>query len=201
MSTHTPPPTTHDPVPDVDIDADGGAELPEPDAVFDDLITGNHRLCQHCYRRLRRREDFPQKAGLDYGDVLSHVSYVLPDDAEDWHYADREYHEDVAIESRLERATPPSETPHESTRCCWHCGAIDTHRSPDTRSRDDAVAAAGGLSVTLDELGVDADWLVLVATVSELKTNPDTAGDDHQCFSEAVAAAIHAHPGPHPRPT
>jgi len=199
MSTHTPPPTTHDPVPDVD--ADGGVELPEPDTVFGTLIAGNSRICQRCYRRLRRRESFPHEPGLKIGEVAAYVDYELPADAEDWHYADRQYFENVAMPDRLAQDNPPSETPHESAKLCQSCGTFATHRSPDTRSRDDAVAAAAGLSVTLEELDVHHDWLVLVATVSELKANPDTAGDDHQCFSEAVAAAIRAHPGPHPRPT
>ena len=64
--------------------------------------------------------------------------------------------------------------------------------TPETRSKQNARDAAVNLTTTLHELGVDHDWVHLVERVVELKSQPDTAGNDFECFRCATAEAIRA---------
>ena len=186
MAIVTPPPSPH---PD-----DAIAVPDDPAAVFDAVVADNPRVCQRCFRRLRRRVPFPQEAGEDYGAHLSFVDVEIPDDTMDWEVADREYYEDVTLPGRRPRANPPTDEPHRSARYCWQCGTFATTSSPPTRSLEDAIDAAAGLSVTLDELDITHDWVALLKLVDELKRRPQAAADDHFCFREATRFAIEYHP-------
>lgn len=105
-------------------------------------------------------------------------------------YLETEFYEDDLVEDRNVRAHPPGESADTSSRACWNCGTVETHRTPPTRTREEAVEAAAGISVTLDEYGVEHDWLFLLGRVDELKRDPDYAGDDFATFERAVAEAI-----------
>jgi len=163
-------------------------EIPDsPDRVFGAVIERNGNVCKQCYRRLRRRDAFPQRVGYSHRELYAFVDEVLPEGSE-FGIVDLEYYEQVELDARLEDARPPDEIGETSS--CANCGSVDYYRTPDTRTRDGAIAAAAGISVTLDELGVEHDWVALLETVGELKQNPDYAGDDFRTFSEAVATAI-----------
>jgi len=163
-------------------------EIPDsPDRVFGAVIERNSGVCKKCYRRLRRRERIPQKIGFAHRETQAFVDEILPDGSE-FGIADLEYFEQVELDDRFEDARPPDEI--GETSACANCGAVDYYRTPDTRSRSEAVDAAAGISVTLDELGVEHDWVALLETADELKQDPDYAGDDFGTFSEAVATAI-----------
>jgi len=174
-------------VPDGQLTApDDALEIPDdPTRVFGAVVERNDRVCRNCYRRLRRKESFPQRVGLENSDILSFVEEVLPDGSE-WNYLDREYYESVQLEGRLDQAFDDN----GRTSFCTNCGTLDPHRTPPTRSKQDARRAAINLSTTLHELGIDHDWLFLVHRVVELKGQPDTAGDDFECFRQATAEAI-----------
>lgn len=173
-------------------------EVPDdPADVFDELVATNDRICQQCFRRHTRRDGLDERDlvdvdGNDKGDrlagVSAYVDYHVQDDADD--VFDREYFEDVSIRSARERAAHPADPPAKTSTACAHCGTIDWHRKPDTWSRERAIDAAAGLSVTLEEYGVVHDWLRLLAAVGRLKRLPATAGDDHATFSRAVEFAI-----------
>jgi hypothetical protein len=170
---------------------DDRLEIPsDPTAVFEQVIAGNERVCQECFRLLRRWERFPDEKGDDHGDVLAFVEYDLPEHAPHWSIADREYYESVRERDRLDR----THSPDGETTYCTNCGTTSPHRSPSTRSLEDARDAAATLSVTLHELGIAHDWVHLVERVQTLKREPDTAGDDFACFSRATAAAIDRSP-------
>ncbi|WP_284008042.1 hypothetical protein [Haloarcula pelagica] len=172
------------------ISSSDATDIPDsPDRVFGAVIERNDGVCKRCYRRLRRREPVPHEIGYRHRDIQAFVDEVLPEDGTRFDILDREYFEAVQLPDRLEEAHPPDDA-HDDTSACWHCGAIDTHRTPDTRSRRDALAAAAGISVTFDELDVPHDWVALLEAVDELKQDPDYAGDDYRTFSEAVATAI-----------
>jgi hypothetical protein len=165
---------------------DDALEIPDdPARVFGEVVERNDRVCRNCYRRLRRKATFPQTAGLDYGDVLSYVDWVSPTGSE-WDLLDREYYERLTLPQRL----GPAYSDDGKTSYCRNCGTMDPHRTPTTRSKQNARDVAINLTTTLHELGIDHDWVYLVERVVELKSQPDTAGDDFACFRRATAEAI-----------
>jgi hypothetical protein len=173
----------------------GRLEIPDdPDDVFDDVIAGNPLVCQRCYCRLHREREFVARVGDRAGDLLTYVDVEFPD--WDWELSEREYYQREVLEERLDRvALPDVPATSASTSACWNCGAVEHYRSPaDTRSRSEAVTAAAGVTQTLTEFDVPHDWPVLLKAVDELKTRPATAGDDHECFRRATAAAVRRHP-------
>lgn len=162
----------------------------DPEDVFDELVADPRRCCQRCYRRLRARRRFPDRAGFDHGHLLSFVDAVLPEGAR-WEVLDTEYFESVLIDDRSTTEHPPGER-HTNERACGFCGVHKPHRSPSTRSRQAALEAALGISATLQEFGVAHNPLALLVEVGDLKRDPDTAGDDHATFSTATARAVWA---------
>jgi len=162
-------------------------DLPrDPGSVFKALVSSD-RLCQHCFRRLRRLEEFPHETGYANREILAYVEEVLPDGSSAFDILDREYYESVELPERL------NTTVGEGSYCT-NCGSLDPHRSPDTRSKEDARNHAINLSTTLHELGINHDWMVLVAQVVVAKSNPSTAGDDFECFRRATEKAIEVAP-------
>ncbi|GGK74634.1 hypothetical protein [Haloarcula sebkhae] len=159
-----------------------------PDRVFAVAIERNDGVCKHCYRRLRRREEVPHEIGYSHRDIQAFVDEELPNGSR-FDILDRKYYEYVRLPQRLEDAHPPDES-HDDTSACWYCGTVDTHRTPSTRSRSEAVTAAAGISATLDELEIAHDWPVLLGAVHDLKQRPDYAGDDFATFSKAVEEAV-----------
>jgi len=165
---------------------DDALDIPDdPGRVFGEVVERNDRVCRHCYRRLRRKATFPRNVGLDYGEILSFVDHVLPQGSR-FNLLDREYYERVELPQRLGDAYDDD----GHTSYCRNCGSMDPHRTPPTRSKQDARDAAVNLTTTLHELGIDQDWVHLVERVLELKSQPDTAGDDFTCFQCATAEAI-----------
>jgi len=165
---------------------DDKLEIPDdPDRVFGEVVERNDRVCKHCYRRLRRKVTFPRDVGLDHGDLMSFVEHVLPDGAK-WNLLDRKYYERVELPQRVEGVYDDT----GKSRYCTNCGTVDTHRTPPTRSKEQAFEAAVNVSTTLHELGVAHDWVHLVERVRELKGQPETAGNDFECFRRATAEAI-----------
>lgn len=166
---------------------DDRLEVPaDEDAVFETVIAGTDRVCQECFRLLRRYERFPSEVGLDHGDILAFVDYDLPEGKPHWNTVDREYFESLTESDRLEQCY----TDDGETSFCTGCGTIDPHRSPSTRSAVHARDVAIQLTMTLHELGIDHDWIHLVERVAELKREPKTAGNDFECFCRATAEAI-----------
>jgi len=166
---------------------DDRLEIPaDADAVFETVIAGNDRVCQECYRLLRRYDRVPLEFGLDYGEILAFVEYDLPETQPDWNIVDRAYFEAVTELDRLEEC----HTDDGKTSFCTGCGTMTPHRSPSTRSATRARDVAIQLTVTLHELGIDHDWIHLVERVAELKREPETAGNDFECFRRATADAI-----------
>ena len=157
----------------------------DPARVFGEVVERNDRVCRNCYRRLRRKATFPRNAGLDYGHLLSYVDHVLPEGAK-WDLLDREYYESLTLPQRVGSA----HTDDGQTSYCTNCGTMDPHRTPETRSKQNARDAAVNLTTTLHELGVDHDWVHLVERVVELKSQPDTAGNDFECFKRATTEAV-----------
>ena len=162
-----------------------------PDDVFDALIADPGLCCQQCFRRIRARYNFSHEWGRRVGDVLTFVDYDLPEGEPNWNTADREYHEQEQLTDRTEHANPPGEDLDSSTACAF-CGAVDSHRSPSTRSRSEALQAAAGIIATLTEFGAAHDPLALLVEVGELKRDPDYAGDDFGTFSTATERAVRA---------
>jgi hypothetical protein len=172
---------------------DDRLEVPAaPADVFEIVIAGNDRVCQKCFRLLRRWERFPSEAGEDYGDLLAFVEYDLPEHQPYWNVTDREYYESLKEPDRLGR----THSPDGETSYCRTCGTMTPNRSPPTRSIDEARDTAVTLTVTLHEFGIEHDWVHLVERVQELKREPETAGDDFACFTRATAEAIEAVPDP-----
>lgn len=169
-------------------------EIPDdPGSVFGAVIERNECVCRHCYRRLKRKEPYPHSAGDDHGELVTWVTYDLPEDEPDWNTADREYFETPRIPDRNPKAYVPDEPAADAeTRHCWNCGTTEPHRTPKTRSREEAVDVAANISVTLLEYDVAHDWVLLLERVDELKQQPDYAGDDFGAFGRAVAEAIDA---------
>lgn len=166
--------------------SDDRLEIPDdPRRVFGEIIAGNNHVCQVCYRRHRRHEQFPWEVGVDRHEILAFVDEELPPGAE-WDYLDRQYFESIKLPDRLERVY----TEDGKGTYCSGCGNMETHRSPSTRPVSRARDAAIQLSVTLHEYGIDHDWIRLVERVQELKREPETAGNDFECFRMAVADAI-----------
>lgn len=164
---------------------DDELDIPEdPTEVFPEVAERNNRVCRNCYRRLRRKAAFPWPAGEDYGSVLAYVDFDAPSGRPGERLG--EYYERLKLPQRLESA----HTDGGSTLYCTNCGSMDPHRTPSTRSKTEARDAAITLSTTLHEFGVDHDWVHLVERVRELKSQPNTAGDDHHCFTQATADAI-----------
>ena len=187
MSTRTPPVPTV-PVP-------GRLKIPDdPEDVFADVVAGNPLVCQRCYCRLRRERAFAPRVGDRAGDLLTYVDVELGD--WDWELSEREYYEREVLEERLDEVALPDVPAAQAEKsACWSCGAVEHSRSPPgTRSRSEAITAAAGVTQTLTEVGVPHDWPVLLKAVDKLKTRPATAGDDHQCFRRATAAAVRRHP-------
>ena len=165
---------------------DDRLEIPDdPRRIFKSVIAENDHVCQECYQRLRRYEEFPWEVGIEQHTVLAFVEEDLPEGAK-WDYLDREYFESIKIHDRLDRAY----TDDGKGTYCTGCGTMDPHRSPSTRSAERARDDAVQLTVTLHEYGVDHDWVHLVERVLELKRQPETAGDDFECFSRATAEAV-----------
>lgn len=166
-------------------------EVPEdPDDVFREVVATPELCCQRCYHRLRSRHRFPDEAGYNYSGLLAYVEAVIPDGA-DWEILGTEYITTDPIDDRLEEMHPPADT-NDSRHGCGVCGAVRPHRSPSTRSRSEAVQAAVGISVTLQELGVAHNPLALLVEVDTAKRDPDLAGDDFAVFRQATARAIRA---------
>lgn len=157
----------------------------DPRQIFRKLIAENDHVCQECYQRLRRYQEFPWRIGIERHHVLAFVEEDLPDGSK-WDYLDREYFESIKLQDRLGRAYSDD----GKSSYCTGCGTMDPHRSPSTRSAERARDDAVQLTVTLHEYGVDHDWVHLVERVQELKQEPDTAGDDFECFSQATAEAV-----------
>jgi len=165
-------------------------EIPEsPPDVFPDVVANASLCCQCCYRRLRARCRFPDQAGYRYAGLLAHVDAQLPPGA-DWEVLGTEYYTTDVVDDRLERMYPPGEG--DSRSGCSACGAVEPHRSPSTRSRSEALQAAIGISVTLQELGVAHNPLALLVEVGDLKRDSDYAGDDFATFRTAVKRAVRA---------
>ncbi|WP_324757057.1 hypothetical protein [Haloarcula montana] len=162
----------------------------DPEDVFETLVADPSLCCQQCYRRVRARYEFDHGWGRDVGDILSFVDYDLPEGAVDWNTADREYWEEAELADRREEAHPPGDD--GSGKACSFCGAVDHHRSPSTRSREEALEAAVGIVATLIEFGAAHNPLVLLVEVADLKRDPDYAGDDYETFRLAVARAVRA---------
>jgi hypothetical protein len=169
----------------------GELSIPEaPHEVFPALVESDS-LCQQCYRRLKRSEPYPDEAGHSHGDVAAWVEGRVPDGAEH-ELLDREWSEQVEIAERSPRAYVPDEpAASASTRSCWNCGVLNPHRSPSTRSQDEADKAARGLSRSLTELAVAHDRETLLNEVRRLKSTPELAGNDHKVFTLATAVAVH----------
>ncbi|GGO01726.1 hypothetical protein [Haloarcula pellucida] len=161
----------------------------DPADVFEQLVADASLCCQQCYRRIRARHNFSHQWGRDVGDILSFVDYELPEGEPEWNTTDREYHEEELLSERTVQANPPGDD-LDSGSACANCGAVDAHRSPSTRSREEALQAAVGIIATLTEFGVAHDPLALIVEVGELKQNPDYAGDDFATFATAVARAV-----------
>lgn len=171
--------------------SDHGDVPDDPRMIFPDLVADASLCCQQCFRRLGARRRFPDEPGRAYGDLVTYVDATLPEDA-DWELLDAEYWETERERERTTEAAPPSDGPTGTTSACGFCGAVDTHRSPATRSRDAALEAAAGISATLTELAVAHNPLVLLVEVSDLKQTPETAGDDFETFRTAVDRAVRA---------
>ncbi|QBI90084.1 CxxC motif protein [Halobacterium phage ChaoS9] len=165
---------------------DDRLEIPDdPRRIFKKVIAENDHVCQECYQRLRRYQEFPWRVGVERHNVLAFVEEDLPDGSE-WNYLDREYFESIKLEERLGRTY----TDAGKGTYCTGCGTMDPHRSPSTRSAERARDDAVQLTVTLHEYGVDHDWVHLVERVQELKRQPETAGNDFECFKRATAEAV-----------
>jgi hypothetical protein len=90
----------------------------------------------------------------------------------------------VARPDTTERAACDSPEP----RACAECGDIDGYeRRP--ASKQTLLRYAANLSQTLDEFGVEHDHLTLLAVATELKSQPDNAGNDRQILAEALHEA------------
>ncbi|WP_434531029.1 hypothetical protein ACODNH_05300 [Haloarcula sp. NS06] len=176
---------------DISLAVDATNAPDQPEDVFETLVADPSLCCQQCYRRIRARHNFDHNWGRRVGDMLSFVEYDLPEGEPRWNTADREYHEQERLADRTEHANPPDDNLDSSTACAF-CGAVDTHRSPSTRSRREALEAAVGIIATLTEFGAAHDPLALLVEVGELKRDPDYAGDDFGTFSTAVARAVKA---------
>lgn len=181
---------------DVDLATDAIDVSEDPSEIFGTLVANASLCCQQCYRRLSRQESFDHETGREHGGVLSFVWFDLPSSEPNWNTADREYFERVQLPDRTDRVNPPGDRPGESRSACNFCGAVDPHRSPSTRSREEAIAAAGGISATLTEFGVAHNPLSLLVEVADLKRTPDYAGDDFATFQLATARAVEAGRGP-----
>lgn len=165
---------------------DDRLEVPDdPGEVFGEVIAGNDRVCQECYRLLRRYESFPWEIGLEHSEILAFVDEVLPDGYR-WDLLDREYFESVKEPKRLKRVY----TEEGKESYCTGCGTMSPNRSPPPRSADRARDVAVQLSVTLHEFGIANDWVHLVDRVQELKRTSELAGNDFECFRRATAEAI-----------
>ncbi|MFD1512444.1 hypothetical protein [Halomarina rubra] len=176
-------------MPNHSLAADEGLRVPsDPTRVFKCVVASNDLVCQECYRRLVQREAFDHETGYSNRDILAFVDEEIPEESTRFDILDREYYLRERIADRLERAT----SEHGTTAACWNCGTTSPRRSPPTRSAVEARRAATGLTVTLDEYGVDHDWVRLVDEVEELKRTPRYAGNDFETFRAAVAASIGA---------
>lgn len=165
--------------------------VPDPDDVFEELVADPSRCCQHCFRRLRSRRRFPDLPGHEYADILSFVKTEYPDEGFD--VLDRVYWEAVRRAEATTNANPPTDTPTQTHSACRFCGAVDPAYDPTgTRSRDEAIFSALGISATLAEHGIPHNPLVLVVEASELKREPETAGDDFETFRLATSRSIRA---------
>lgn len=173
----------------VSVAADEVVVPDDPADIYPDVVANAQLCCQRCYRRLRSRRRFPDAAGYDYSGLLAFVDVDLPPGA-DWQVLGTEYYTTDPVGDRLERMHPPDDA--DSSTGCGVCGAVDPHRSPSTRSRDEALRAAVGISVTLQELSVAHSPLALLVEVGDLKRDPDHAGDDFATFRTAVARAVRA---------
>jgi len=172
--------------------ATGDVDVPDrPEDIFETLVADPALCCQQCYRRIRARHHFDHGWGRRVGDILSFVDYDLPEGEPAWNTADREYSELEQLEARTEHANPPGDD-LDSASACGLCGAVDSHRSPSTRSRSEALKAAVGIIATLTEFGCAHDPLALLVEVGDLKRDPDYAGDDFATFRTAVARAVRA---------
>jgi len=156
-----------------------------PGEIFEEVIAGNPRVCQECYRLLRHYEDFPWRIGVEHGDILAFVDEELPGDSRR-NLVDREYFESIRERDRLGSAW----TDEGKTSFCTGCGTMDTHRSPPPRSVERARDTAAQLSMTLHELGIGHDWVFLIERIQDLKQTPDLAGNDFECFRRATEEAI-----------
>lgn len=165
---------------------DDRLEIPDdPGRVFNELIAGNERVCQECYRLLRHYEHFPWEVGVKHSKILAFVDEVLPD-GHRWDLLDREYFESVREPERLGHAY--TEEGRESY--CTGCGTMSPYRSPPPRPAARARDVAVQLSVTLHEFGIAHDWIHLAERVQELKQQPELAGNDFECFRRATEEAI-----------
>lgn len=185
---------------DVAVATDALETPDDPSEIFETLVADPSRCCQQCYRRLNRQEEFDHATGREHGSILSFVWFDLPSSEPDWNTADREYFERVQLPNRSERVNPPGGRPGESRSACGFCGAVEPHRSPSTRSREEALGAAAGISATLQEFAVSHNPLALVVEVGDLKRDPDHAGDDFKTFRKATARAVEAGRGRPRRP-
>lgn len=149
---------------------------------FDHIAEDGREVCKRCYTRVRERQPYPWIRGDQHGDRAAFVEYI--DDGSRLGV----YEETTTLDDRVQEAAPPDES---GTTTACRCGAIETHRTPKTRSKADAVRAAAGISQTLSELDIAHDWLILLARVRELKSRPAYAGDDFRTFRRATAQAVH----------
>jgi hypothetical protein len=169
---------------------DEAISVPEdPEEVFDELIVHNSLVCQNCYRRLRRRFEISWAYGRDHEDIAGWIDRHLPEDYK-WEIAESEYRETETIRTRTVQTHHPDGSPSSSSQACWNCGILETHRSPPTLSKEDAVERAANISVTLREYNVAHDWMLLLGRVKDLKSDPSMAGNDYKVFCRAVTASI-----------
>lgn len=158
-------------------------EPADPLDVYPELVERNDEVCKRCYTIIRKRVEYPWVKGEAHGDRAAFVTSV---DDGSWLGC---YEEQRELVDRIQSAAPPGKELGTTTAC--RCGAIETHEEPDTRSAEDAIRAAAGISQTLTELEVAHDWFVLLARVRELKTRPSFAGNDFRTFRRATAQAVH----------
>jgi len=161
---------------------DSGIDIPQdPLDVYPELINGSDLVCQTCFRRLHRQSEYDWTRGRRRSGILAWVTEHVPEGAR-FQIAEREYYEQEELADRKPKS--------EAQRHCWNCGSEQPYRQPPTRSKQEAVDAATGLSVTLEEYAVEHDWLALLCAVRNLKSDPELAGDDDRVFQVATATAV-----------
>ena len=133
--------------------------LSDPASIFDAVVIGSDRVCKQCMTLLHRYEEVPLEAGLDHGDILAHVEYDIPEDAE-LDLIERRYYERVPIRDRLGTLY------HEKglSTFCRNCGTTTPHVRDEWFSAEDVREHAANLSDTYHTLRI-LDNLRLEQTV------------------------------------